>query len=438
MQSKNLGDIDGFYFIGAGGVSMSALAQYVLFLGKKVGGEDIASSVYTDELLKLGADIAVGDTKIDISGYGAIVYTDAVGENNPRLCRARSLNKKVFSRGEFLSLVCKDFKKVIAVSGCHGKTTCTAMLAHIFYVAGEKFSAHIGGRDMTFKNAYFGGNDLFITEACEYKKNFLRLDPDIALVLNIGADHLECYGSTEALKGAFATFAGKARECVFRENDLAVCGKTFGFSKNADYRADCFENDSGKYGFTVYEHGTSLGRIKLNVYGEHNVSNALAAIAAARTAGLDFAVIAEGISGFKGVERRFERLGCYNGAPCIADYAHHPDEITAILNTVKQFVKGKIFVVFQPHTYSRTKALFKEFVKVLSGIDELLIYKTFAAREYYDDAGSALTLYQAVKRAKYGDNAGDITDFIARAGKGDAVLFLGAGDIYFIARKIVK
>ncbi len=438
MDKRNIMNFDSFYFIGIGGVSMSALAQYMLFLGKKVGGSDIVESVYTTELETAGAEIITGETCFSVASFDVIIYTDAVKEDNAQLKEARSLNKIVFSRGEFLNLVSENFKNVIAIAGCHGKTTCTCMLAHIFLAANKNFSAHIGGRDKVLKNSYFGGAEWFITEACEYKKNFLKLKPDIAVVLNTGADHLECYGSIEALRAAYVSFIAGAEKCVTQQGNFSIGGITFGLDTSADYIAENLECNSGKYTFTVREKNEVLGKVKLDVYGEHNVKNALAAITVARMAGVEFSDISRGIFNFKGVERRFEKLGTYDGAICIADYAHHPDEIAATLKTAETFVKGKLYVIFQPHTYSRTKALFKEFLEVLNPIEELLIYKTFAAREYFDDDGSALTLYQNIKHARYGDNAGDICDFISRAGETDVILFLGAGDIYFIAEKIVK
>ena len=181
-----------------------------------------------------------------------------------------------------------------------------------------------------------------------------------------------------------------------------------------------------------------MGRVSLSVYGKHNVLNALAAIAAARTLGIPFSDIAEGINDFKGVERRFENIGKIHGARCVADYAHHPREIKSALVTAKKLNKGKIFVVFQPHTYSRTKNLFKDFVKTLSCVNNLLVYKTFAAREYFDDAGSALTLSQKLKKSAYGDCPADIVDFLQSAKAGDTVLFLGAGDIYEVAKGLTE
>lgn len=434
MANRIFEEIDGFYFIGIGGVSMSGLAKFLLSFGKKVGGSDIRESEYTEELEKLGVKITYGAAKGSVADYAAVVYTDAIPENDFHLCEARALNKILIPRGQLLKSVSKLFGEVIAISGCHGKTTCTAMLAHVFERAGKKFAAHIGGRDNKFSNFYFCGYDYFITEACEYKKNFLLLEPDLAVVLNEGADHLECYGSRQNLIAAYNVFLNSAKKAVCL-NGLAD-GITFGF-ENADYSAADICEQGGKYSFAVYEKGIKLGNISLSVYGKHNILNALAATAVAKVTGIETEPILSALSDFGGVERRFEDIGSVNGAKCIADYAHHPDEISASISAAEKITDGRLIVVFQPHTYSRTKNLFREFVEVLSRCKNLLIYKTYAAREYFDDCGSALTLSQSIKSSRYGDNIFDIEDFLHNAGADDTILFLGAGDIYDIAKKVI-
>lgn len=418
---------------------MSGLAKYLLSLGKKVGGSDVAENEYTKELAAGGAEISFTAIADGIENYDLIVFTDAIRETDVRLCRARELGKIIISRGQLLSEICYDFKYVIAIAGCHGKTTCTAMLAHIFSAADKKFSAHIGGKDLSFSNFHCGGNDYLITEACEYKKNFLLLKPTLAVVLNSDADHMECYSGIEDLKASYIKFAESAKCAFTLYRDLPVENSlSFGFDKSADYFAEKIKMVGEDLTFTVYEKDELLGTVCLCLHGKHNVLNALAAIAVARRAGIEFYSIKKGLQSFVGVERRFEKLGNVNGAMCIADYAHHPNELRAVIRTAKKTCRGEVLVVFQPHTYSRTKNLFKEFVKVLSPLNGLLIFKTFAAREYYDDAGSALTLSQAIKKSRYGDDIRDVLDFLGKAGPEDVVLFLGAGDIYFIAKEAIE
>lgn len=416
---------------------MSALAKFLLSAGKTVAGSDAQDGVYVRELRDLGVKIYIGEERRSVKDYDVIVYTDAIKPDDFQLLEAAKSNKTIISRGQLLYEVSRVFKHVIAVSGCHGKTTCTSMLAHVFSRAGKSFGVHIGGRDKKFSNFHLTGNEYFITEACEYKKNFLLLKPEIAVILNSEPDHLECYGSMEKLLEAYASFASFADTSITRYGDN-FGGITFGYNKKATLYAKNITCEDGLYCFSVCEGNVNLGEIRLNVYGKHNILNALAVVTVCLNVGMGFDVIAQGIADFDGVERRFERLGEVNGAVCIADYAHHPSEIRATLQAARKIAKGKLITVFQPHTYSRTKNLFKDFVKVLSPLNKLLIYRTFPAREYFDDAGSALTLSQAVKRSVYGDSAGDIKNFIDCAEEGDVVLFLGAGNIYDIAKQIIN
>ena len=439
MHNNYVDNYKSFYFIGIGGVSMSSLAKLLLDIGKTVGGYDANDGEYVRELKNLGVEIAIGSEEDNLELFDVVIYTDAIKENDARLVKAKNLSKLILPRGQFLREVSKLYKTVIAVSGCHGKTTCTSMLAHIFYAAGKSFTAHIGGCDLKFDNFYASGRDFFITEACEYKKNFLLLKPDISVILNSDADHLECYGSEEEVRKAYVSFAESSKISITLYGDLPTdMGVTFGYDRQADFYAKNIVSHSGKYEFILCEKDKEFGKIRLNVYGKHNVINAVAAAAAARNAGISFEKIKEGLSGYSGVARRFEFLGKYNGAECIADYAHHPNEIKAVLRTATKITEGKLFVIFQPHTYSRTKLLFKQFVSALSSQKILLIYRTFAAREYFDDAGSALTLSQSLKKSAYGDSPEDIMNFLSDAGEKDKVLFLGAGDIYYLAKSIVK
>lgn len=415
---------------------MSALAKYMLALKKKVGGSDTVFTPVTAELKALGALIDGGTA--DISLYDTIVYTDAIKPDNKQLKLARSLNKNVIPRGKFLREICKNFSSVTAVCGCHGKTTCTAMLANIYFSAEKKFMAHIGGRDLNFSNFYYNGNDSLITEACEYKKNFLSIKADTAVVLNTGADHLECYKDAEELNECYRKFARRAKTSVCLYGAGCDSSVTFGLQKGADFSAKNIQCSGKGISFTMLSCGKTLGDVSMQVYGRHNVLNALAATAAATVDGIGFNDIKIGLERFNGVERRMECIGSFGGAACIADYAHHPEEIKAVLKTVKSIADGEIYVIFQPHTYSRTKNFFAQFVSVLSAVRNLLIYRTFAAREYYDDAGSALTLAAAIKKARYGESGQDIEKFLKHVKEQDIILFLGAGDIYYIAKDFVN
>lgn len=426
-----------FFLVGIGGVSMSALATILLKSGKIVAGYD---KVYGDAvayLQQLGVSV-IFDLDVDISGYDCVVITDAISPTNRILKSARKLNKLVLTRGQLLAEISSEFSKVIAVGGCHGKTTSTAMLAHIFNEANKGFCVHVGGFDYDFNNAFKNGNEYFITEACEYKRNFLSFKPTVALILSTDADHLDCYGSIENLHDAYQEFANNAYISVGLYGDGVNCAITFGLDDRADYYAKKVKHQGGAFSFIVYERGKELGVVKLGVVGKHNVLNALGVIAAARACGIAFSDIAKGLCAFKGVKRRFEALGKLGNATCIADYAHHPNEIKAVLKTARLVTQGNLYVIFQPHTYSRTKTFFKEFVNVLSGVKRLTIYKTYAAREYYDDAGSALTLSRAIKRSKYADCPDDIIEVAKGCKEGDTLLILGAGDLYDIAKSLIS
>lgn len=417
---------------------MSALAVLLAKMGKKVGGCDRCDNSFTRRLENMGIPVVVGDAGDNIADYEVVVFTDAVPENDRSLLAARRSRLPVVPRGQLLQMLGQSFRNVVAVAGSHGKSTCTAMIAHIFAFAGQAFACHIGAEDREFSNAYMCGRTYFVTEACEYKRNLLHLKPKIGIILNCDADHLDCYGTAENVREAYAQFAAQSVCAIKLYGEMQKAeGITFGFDNRADYFAKNLTGNGGRFSFELYEGKSALGQIELKVCGKHNVLNALAAAAAARLCGLSFEDIKGGLEAFEGISRRFEYIGRINGVTCIADYAHHPNEIKAVLKTVKQVRKGKIFVIFQPHTYSRTKLLFKEFVNVLSNIDNLLIYRTYAAREYYDDAGSALTLSRAVRRSRYADGIEGICSFVDGAGADDTLLVLGAGDIYDIALTLV-
>ena len=439
MTDNILTQFGSFYFIGICGISMSGLARFAALSKKRVGGSDRDTSC-ADTLRSCGIKIYPRGTGA-LAGFDAVVYTDAVARNDPELKLARALKKPVIPRAKFLASVCTCFSRVVAVSGCHGKTTCTAMLASIFSAAGRRFSAHIGGYSLQFSNFCAFGNDWFITEACKKKKNFLSLRADTAVVLSTDPDHLECYNSADDLYCCYRKFAARAECAVVPQDRLSAeidNAVTFGGGRGADFRATELECREGAYSFTLSAFGKERGDIGLKVLGKHNVFNALAAAAAASAEGIDFSCIVRGLEEFEGVERRMQLLGSYGGARCVADYAHHPAEISAALKTASKITEGRLFVVFQPHTYSRTKNLFKQFVSVLSGVRHLLIYRTYAAREYFDEEGCAFTLSRAVKKSRYGECPEDILKFMSAAGEGDTVLFLGAGDIYFIAKGLLS
>ena len=433
-------DREEIFFVGIGGVSMSGLALCLKNMGFRVRGSDVQESARTAALRRAGIEVAIGHRRENLKNAQAVVKNSAIREDNEELAEAAARGIPVVERAELLALVAAQFEKTVAVAGSHGKTTATAMCAHVLDGCCGSVTAHIGGEDEKFGNFYMGGEKFFVTEACEYKENFLRLSPDTALVLNTDPDHLDYYKSAGALAEAYRKFCGRARSVILCGDDK-IAGQipaalTFGFSPRCDVSAEEVRQSGGKYSFILRAGGSVFDRIRLNVYGRHNVYNALAAASVGLLYGFPPYLIAEGVQKFTGIRRRFEEIGRLNGARVIADYAHHPREIAAALQAAHEICRGKVSVVFQPHTYSRTKSLFGDFVNVLSGAEELVIYKTYAAREYFDEEGCALTLAQHLPNALYMESVRELALYLrASLTGGGLALILGAGDIYYAARR---
>ncbi len=425
---------------------MSALAKFLSVCGYEVAGSDGVKSEETEALAFYGvkAFIGVDGQRAELLDSDVVVYTDAIPIRHAELKKARELKKILYSRAELLGEVCRAFPKVISVAGSHGKTTCTSMCAHILKSTLAPFTAHIGGEDSTFGNFYTSGTDYFVTEACEYKKNLLKVSADVAVLLNIDKDHMECYDGEEDLVDSFHTYCKRAQTAFVCADDVACANlgefSTFGIKSGlADYRAVDLRANGEKYTFTVEEYGKPLCRVRLNAIGRCNVYNALGAFSALRSLGFHEKEIAKGLESFTAVKRRFEKIGSYHGASFICDYAHHPREIISTLATAEGIRKGDLYVVFQPHTYSRTKLLMKEFVEALRPIKNLMIYKTYPARELYDREGSAQRLSQSVGNCLYSENVYVLKTWLKKTVKeGDVVLFLGAGDIYYAAKYLLR
>jgi UDP-N-acetylmuramate--alanine ligase len=425
---------------------MSALAKFISVQGYHVAGSDGVRSNITEQLAFYGIKVYIGEAeeREEISLADVIVYTDAIPPHHVELSTAKRLQKRLISRGEFLAIISKQFTHILTVAGSHGKTTCTSMCAHILKEACVPFTAHIGGEDSILGNYASSGMEYFVTEACEYKKNLLKLSPETAILLNIDNDHMECYRDSQELTACFRQYCENAKSafvCADDENSRSLSNfTTFGMeSPLADYRAVELRIADEKYSFTVEEYGKPLCRVRLNALGRYNVYNALAAFAAMRSFGFSEKEIAKGLENFKAVKRRFEKIGEYKGATFICDYAHHPKETAATVKTASAICRGEVYVIFQPHTYSRTKALMEDFRQVLQPLKNLLIYKTYPARETYDALGSAETLAQVVGGCLYAENIYALKLWLKKTlREKDMVLFLGAGDIYYAAQYLLK
>ena len=439
------------HFIGVGGVSMKSLALLCKERGMNVSGSDRESSDALDMLVAHGIRAYCGHDSAFAATKPLVVYTAAIPRDDPELVAAREAGALCLERKAFLALVASSFDKTVAIAGSHGKTTTTAMLCAILRAEGRKFVGHIGGDCVGEECASTGGDELFVTEACEYNRTFLALKPDVAAVLGIAFDHPDCYRDLAELKAAFGKFARNIKRggaLVVRTADTGLCPKgvrcvTFGYA-DCDYRAEDIRYNDGRYSFAVVERGERKARCRLKVRGKFNITDALAAIALAAQLGIPAERSAAALEGFNGVKRRFERLGTLvTGAEVFTDYAHHPDEIAAAIDTARVMTKGAIVAVFEPHTFSRTKAMAKAFVECFYWADEVLILPTYAAREKPSDGESGYDLYMRLKARRpesmYMPDYAALRGYLAAHTKaGDAVLLLGAGTVNRAAADIVQ
>ncbi len=444
------------HFIGIGGISMSGLAHIAIRDGFRVTGSDRAKSDITDKLEKEGAVIYEGHDAANVEGADLVVYTAAVKPDNPEMAEASAKGIRLIDRAEFLGAIMKNYKHAVGVSGTHGKTTTTSMLAHALIHAGADPTISVGGvLDLIGGNIRCGRSDFFVTEACEYTNSFLKFYPTIALITNIEEDHLDFFTGIEMIRESFRAFAeltrGVGQVVAFGEDEnirLALDGSgldviTYGMSAANDYYAADIVYNAGYPSFDVYKKGEKLCHVSLNVPGSHNILNALATITVCGLLGVDARTAACGIETFRGTRRRFEKKGFVNGAVVLDDYAHHPTEIKATLKAAKAFPHGRIRCVFQPHTYSRTRTLWNEFVNAFDDADELIITHIYAAREVYDGATNPDRLADEIAAkgidAKYMEEFTDIAEYIkSTAEKGDIIFTMGAGDVTNIGPMVVE
>lgn len=436
------------HLIGAGGVSMSAIAKHLIERGAHVRASDEKDCLELCQLKNLGAKTFVGHSKNNVEDADIAVYTQAIDAFNAELKCAREKGAKIYTRSQMLGEIMSDFDKTISIAGSHGKTTTTSLIARSLISAGKNPTVFLGGQDKAFGNYRKGSFDIAVVEACEYKKSFLDLKGNISVVLNVDNDHMDCYLDKNDMLNAFREFSKNSITVINADDEDAIklfnCTTiTFGINKSANYMAKNIKNNGANYSFTAYAYGLRLGRVNLAVLGEHNVYNALACIAVCDFLKLPFNCVKSAIERFDGVGRRNEYIGEYLGVKCYCDYAHHPSEISATLSVYKQ--KGQKFLtVFQPHTYSRTKLLMEQFVLVLKEQNPLLIMDTYPAREKFCMEGSALLLKDNL--LKKGNKTVEFLFSDALLGQKiqqmldkniKTILFLGAGDIYEKAKNIL-
>lgn len=444
------------HFIGIGGISMSGLAQILLKNGYVISGSDRSESHITEKLKEIGVKIFIGQKAENIQGAELFVYTAAMHEDNPEMQAARRSGRPMITRAECLGAIMKNFRVSVCVAGTHGKTTTTSILAHAFMKCKLDPTISIGGElDLIGGNIRAGGNDLFVTEACEYSNSFLEFFPTVALITNIEADHLDFFKDIDDIIESFGKFASltKDKGCViaYAEDEnikKALDGRgleviTYGLSDLCGYYAENIVFDKGCAAFDIYRAGEKIASPKLKVPGIHNVLNTLAAVAVCDHIGADIITAISGIEEFCGTKRRFERKGEYGGAVIIDDYAHHPTEIKATLAAAQRFEKNKLWCVFQPHTYSRTKTLWKEFTESFDNTDELILTHIYAAREDFDGVTTAEKLAEDIAkrgiRTRYIDSFEEIAEVLKKEIRpGDMVFTMGAGDVCDVADILLR
>lgn len=439
------------HFIGIGGISMSALALILLRRGWQVSGSDLKQSALTERLAQNGATIFLGHQADNVEGAQIVVYTSAIPADNAELVAAHAQHIPIFTRAELLGTLMAESKCGIAVAGSHGKTTTTAMIGLMLDYARLEPTVLVGGDlEAIHGNVKVGNGGYLVAEACEYFDNFLALKPLIGIITNIDADHLDYFRDLEAIKQAFRNFAEliPAHGHLIALHDdanvhdvlpgLKCQVATFGLTAGADWQAVNIELQPGGSSFDVLHQGNPLVRISLRVPGIHNIQNALAAVATGHIAGLSMENIACSFAYYQGTHRRFDLQGTYHGAIIYDDYAHHPNEIKATLAAARTFSPQRLISVFQPHTYTRTKALLQDFAAAFAEADLVLLVDIYAAREQNTYGITSAHLVEQMQKthpkAYYAGSLQSAATYLRhRLRKGDLLLTMGAGDVYRIA-----
>lgn len=445
MIIKNFNRI---HLVGIGGISMSALAQILHSKKHIITGTNNVDNSTLHTLRNLGINISTTHNPDYIKLCNLVVYSSAIPNNHPDLVLAKTLRKPILNRAEFLSLLSSSYHNIISVSGTHGKTTTTAMLDYIFSNAQLKPTTHIGGiMNHNSQNFSLGSRKFFITEACEYQRSLLHLHPNTSIITNIEPEHMDCYHNFDEVLSTFQQFTHQTKELIIVNGDLPTNlftptkGQqmlTFGFNNTYDCYPTNIQCNNGKYIFDCIYFGKNLGQVRLNIFGKHNILNALSAIATSLYYNIHFSIIQSALSTFSGVDRRFNIL--HQSPYIIHDYAHHPTEIKHAILTAKSLSPNPLTTIFQPHTYSRTLTLMKEFSTAFQDTDNLIILPTYPSREMPLLGGDAIDLFYNVLQhnpnttyCQHTDSLFHILDDLTTTQ--DTLLFLGAGTIDTIANQ---
>ena len=440
------------HLVGIGGVSMCPLAEVLRGMGLTVQGSDMTDSDTVKHLRSLGISVAIGHNAENLGDCDFVVRTAAVHDSNPEISGAVARGIPVYERAQAWGAIMQHYPNALCVSGTHGKTTTTSMCTHIFMAAQADPTVMIGGTLPLLHSGYrVGKGDTIILESCEYCNSFLCFYPTVAVILNVEADHLDFFKDLNDIEHSFHKFAelvpNAGHVVVNVDNQGAVDSVdgvdrpifTFGLDHPADCTAANLTDMDGAPSFDVMVHGEKYAHVNLHVYGHHNVLNALAAASAAYVLDIPGKAVEEGLAAFTGAGRRFEHKGTYNGAEVYDDYAHHPDELHALLTTAKELGYKRLVVAFQPHTYTRTAKLFDRFVEELKLADVAILAEIYAAREQNTLGISSSDLCRRLPGSVYCSTLDKVTDQLRKiAQPGDLILTVGAGDIYRAGEKLLK
>ncbi|NLB61707.1 MAG: UDP-N-acetylmuramate--L-alanine ligase [Clostridiales bacterium] len=455
MNLTNLSQFSKVHLVGIGGCSMSGLAQLFLHKGYHVQGSDAKRTPFVDSLEKQGIQVFIGHDASNVGKSDLLVYSAAIPEDNCERVYAREQNILQLERKDALGAISQTYKNVIGISGCHGKTTITSMLALINEYSKLNSTIHIGGFvDFLGGGVKIGSHDTFITEACEFVESFLSLCPDIIVLNNIDDDHLNYFKDIEHIVSAFEKFVNLLPEnglLIANTDDFRVKkifdahkGNKISFGlNNADfYPAKIVYNEMGYTEFNLINNGVDLGRITLNIIGEYNMMNSIAASVCALQLGAKFENIALALHDFALARRRFEYYGTKQGAKVFHDYAHHPGEIKAVLGGAKKYPHNKMYVVFQCNSYSRAKTLFTKDVNCFNDADIVLVPDIFPGREKDDGTVHAKDMIEAINNsgvtAHYLAEFSDINDYLTKVLlPNDIVITLGSGDVFEKTRNLI-
>ena len=436
------------FFCGIGGINVSSLAHISYVGGMRVGGSDRTPSALTKRLEEEGIEVFYSHRAENVENYDAFVYTVAIGEDNPEYVRAIERNIPVISRADYMGYLMTGYEKRIGISGMHGKSTATSMCASLLMGANTDPTVLSGAVLDAMGGAYrIGSKEQFLFEACEYMDSFLDFNPNIAVILNVELDHVDYFEDLAHVKRSYRSFADIALKnggCVVANGDDknvldTLCGADnvvyFGIeNKNAVVRAENIIESNGQYSFDLYFKGENICRIELSVSGYHNVYNALATAGVGLLCGVSPKLIASGIASFTGASRRMELKGFVNGARVYDDYGHHPTEVATTLDGVKKMLDGgRLFCVFQSHTYSRTKALFDDFVSALSVADRVIVADIYAARELDTLGVTPELLAEEISGGVACHGFENIAKMLQNElGEDDIAVVMGAGDIWHV------